>query len=68
LRRWATDLHDNGGRLIIAGVSPATARELTAGGVAELIGSDAIVPASTRVFGALDEAVARGTQWIAGLD
>ena len=66
LRRWATDLHDNGGRLIIAGVSPATARELTAGGVAELIGPDAIVPASTRVFGALDEAVARGTQWIAG--
>lgn len=66
LRRWATDLHDNGGRLIIAGVSPATARELTAGGVAELIGPDAIVPASTRVFGALDDAVARGTQWIAG--
>ena len=68
LRRWASDLNDNGGRLFIAGVSPATAAELASGGVADVVGEDGILPATERVFGALDEAVARGTQWIAGLD
>lgn len=65
LTKWATDLQSNGGRLIIAGVSPKTENELTRGGVVDLIGEDGILPATTRVFGALEEAVERGRQWIA---
>jgi sulfate permease, SulP family len=66
LRRWASDLKANGGRLIIAGVSPATARELQAGGIAELVGADGILPATEVIFGALGDAVARGNAWISG--
>ncbi len=66
LRRWASDLTDNGGRLIIAGVSPATARELEKGGIADLVGADGVLPATELVFGAVGEAVARGRAWIAG--
>ena len=68
MRRWAEDLQANGGRLIIAGVSPATAKVLHARAVlTELLGPDGVVPASDRLFGATEEAVAaRDRQWIAG--
>lgn len=64
LKKWAKDLGDNGGRLIIAGVSPAAAAVLERGGVAEIVGDDGIIPATPRVFGALDQAVDRGRRWI----
>ena len=66
LRRWATELGDRGGRLIIAGASPATIKVLREGGVMDLLGDEGIVPAGDRVFGALEEAVRRGEAWIAG--
>jgi sulfate permease, SulP family len=65
LKKWAGDLKKNGGRLIIAGVSPSAAKVLQRGGVGEAVGSDGIIPATTRVFGAVEEAVERGRQWIA---
>ena len=65
LTKWATDLERNGGRLIIAGVSPKAEAVLQRGGIVDLIGDDGIVPATTRVFGAVEDAVARGRQWIA---
>ncbi len=65
LSKWATELQAHGGRLIIAGVSPATETVFQHGGIAELLGDDGIVPATDRVFGALDEAVERGRRWIA---
>lgn len=65
LRKWAGDLNANGGRLIIAGVSPATADVLAKGGVTGVLGPDGIVPATDRVFGAIEEAVERGERWIA---
>ncbi|MBS1690864.1 MAG: SulP family inorganic anion transporter [Actinobacteria bacterium] len=65
LRKWAGDLNANGGRLIIAGVSPATADVLAKGGVTGVLGPDGIVPATDRVFGAIEEAVERGECWIA---
>lgn len=65
LKKWADDLAKNGGRLIIAGVSPATAKVLERGGVGEVVGDDGIIAATTRVFGAVEEAVTRGRQWIA---
>ena len=66
MRRWAEDLQANGGRLIMAGVSPAAAKVLQAGGLTEQLGPNGVVPASDRLFGATEEAVARGQQWIAG--
>ena len=64
MRRWAEELRANGGRLIIAGVSPATAKVLQAGGLVDLLGPDGVVPESDRLFAATEEAVARGHRWI----
>ncbi len=65
IRKWATDLEGNGGRLFIAGVSPAAEKVLDRGGITDVLGDDGILPATTRVFGAVDEALARGRRWIA---
>lgn len=65
LRRWAGQLTANSGRLIIAGVNPGTAEVLRRGGLDDLLGDDGIVPATDRVFGALDIAVERGRAWVA---
>lgn len=66
LKNWAKGLQANGGRLIIAGVSPSTAKVLYRGGVEAAVGEGGIVPANTRVFGAVDAAVNQGREWIAG--
>ncbi|MGV0805990.1 SulP family inorganic anion transporter [Mycolicibacterium setense] len=65
LRRWAGQLKANNGRLIIAGVEPATAEVLRRGGLDDLLGEDGIEPATDRIFGALDIAVERGRAWVA---
>jgi sulfate permease, SulP family len=65
IRKWATDLEANGGRMYIAGVSPAVEKVLDRGGIAAVLGDDGIVPATTRVFGAVDDALERGRRWIA---
>jgi SulP family sulfate permease len=65
LRKWATDLQAHGGRLLIAGVSPAGAKVLERGGIDDLLGPSGVVPATSRVFGALNEALDRGRRWIA---
>ncbi|UNB54162.1 SulP family inorganic anion transporter [Mycolicibacterium sp. YH-1] len=65
LRRWAEDLAANGGRLIIAGVSPATAKVFEHAGLVELLGADGMVLATDRLFEATEEAVRRGEVWIA---
>jgi sulfate permease, SulP family len=66
LRRWAGGLQAHGGRLIVAGVTPGVERVLERGGLHDVLGADGIVPATDRVFGALDTAVERGREWIAG--
>ena len=65
LRRWADRLESHGGRLIVAGVTPAAEKILERGGLHDVLGADGIVPATDRVFGALDTAVERGREWIA---
>jgi len=65
LRRWAGELQACGGRLIIAGVSPATAKVLERGGLLDMLGRDGVIPATDRVFGAIEEAVRLGERWIA---
>jgi sulfate permease, SulP family len=66
LKKWAAELKDHGGRLFIAGVSPATAKVLQRGGVGDVVGYDGIIDATPKIFGAVEEAVARGRQWITG--
>ncbi|MFN6550051.1 SulP family inorganic anion transporter [Mycolicibacterium septicum] len=65
LRRWAGQLTANNGKLIISGVNPGTAEVLRRGGLDDLLGDDGVVPASDRIFGALDVAVERGRAWVA---
>lgn len=65
LTKWANDLHVNGGRLIITGLSPEARTALQRGGIGEVVGADSLIPATTKVFGALDQAVAVGRRWIA---
>ena len=65
LRRWAGELKEHNGRLIIAGVTPAAARVLERGGLIDVLGEDGIVPAGDLVFGALTTALERGRAWIA---
>ncbi len=60
LRRWAGELQAHGGRMIVAGVTPAAERILERGGLDDVLGADGIVPATDQVFGALDTAVATG--------
>ncbi|WP_280829230.1 solute carrier family 23 protein [Mycobacterium sp. OTB74] len=64
LNRWADQVREAGGRMLIAGVSPATQKELARGGIVDKLGADGVLPATDVVFGAVDEAVRRGQQWI----
>jgi SulP family sulfate permease len=64
VRKWATDLATNGGRMYVVGLSPAAAKVLERGGIAEVLGADGMILATKRVFGGLDEAVERGNRWI----
>ena len=66
LRRWAGALQAHGGRLIVAGITPAAKKILERGGLHDVLGADGIVPATDRVLGALNTAVERGREWIAG--
>jgi SulP family sulfate permease len=65
VRKWATDLAAHGGRMYIVGLSPAAAKVLERGGLADVLGPDGMIVATTRVFGGLDVAVERGRRWIA---
>ncbi|MCK0172992.1 SulP family inorganic anion transporter [Mycolicibacterium sp. F2034L] len=64
LKKWAAALHDNGGRLFIAGVSPATAKVLERGGVGDVVGDDGVIDATPEIFGAVEDAVRSGRRWI----
>ena len=66
MRKWAEQLKANGGRFIIAGVSPSTAKVFKEGGLTEVLGEDGVVPATDRVFGSVEMALNRGQQWIDG--
>ena len=64
LTRVARTLEANHSRLMIAGVTPAIDRMLHRSGVADLLGPDAIVPATDEVFESLDTALDRARRWI----
>ncbi|MCU1648357.1 MAG: putative transporter [Nocardia sp.] len=64
-RRYANQLHDEGGQLILTGVRPALAQALQRTGITDLLGPHDIIPATTVLLGPLDQAIARGHAWIA---
>jgi SulP family sulfate permease len=64
LRRYATKLHDQGGRLLLAGLTPATAAVFQRAGLTDELGLDAVIPAQPEFFAALDQACADGRAWI----
>lgn len=60
---YATDLERAGGALWIAGASPAVVRQFEATGVIDLIGSDRVFEAESRVGVALDRARDASRRW-----
>lgn len=66
LRRWGEQLKSNGGRLFVSGVDQTTAEILRRGGLDDVLGEDGIVLGTDRAFEAVETAVQRGRQWIAG--
>ncbi|MFF5468039.1 SulP family inorganic anion transporter [Streptomyces achromogenes] len=65
IRRHARELDRQGGRLILAGVSPGLARILRMTGVDRDLGPGGIVPAEGAVFEPLDRALADARSWAA---
>ena len=52
-------------KLMITGVTPETARVMRRSGLTALIGEDNVIPATSEVFGALDQAMSDARAWIA---
>jgi SulP family sulfate permease len=59
-------LQTNGSTLIVAGVSPDVQRIFERSGFQSLLGANHVIPATPEVFGALNEAVERATEWLSG--
>ncbi|MEU1618706.1 SulP family inorganic anion transporter [Streptomyces sp. NPDC005722] len=65
IRRYAHELHDRGGRLILAGVSPSLERVLRMTGIERELGPGGVVPAEGAVFAPVNRAMADARSWIA---
>jgi SulP family sulfate permease len=64
LARYAGQLHEVDSRLMVASVDSAVRRQLTVGGVIDIIGSDSVVVGDERVGAALARAVASAQGWV----
>ncbi|WP_274029509.1 SulP family inorganic anion transporter [Streptomyces sp. MMBL 11-1] len=64
LDRYAGQLADRGGRLILCGVQPPLVRLLHRSGIAGRLGDGGIVPATRELFGGLDTALAEAHRTI----
>ncbi|MEU4085733.1 SulP family inorganic anion transporter [Streptomyces aureus] len=65
IRRYAGHLSEEGGRLILAGVTPGLAHVLRVTGIDRDLGEGGLVPAQEVVFEPLDRALADAHAWIA---
>jgi len=65
IRRYATELHAAGGRLVLAGVHPQLAEILRRTGITAQLGADAVIPATPALLEPMELAVERGKAWIA---
>ncbi|MFE9428352.1 SulP family inorganic anion transporter [Kitasatospora sp. NPDC006697] len=64
LRRKAEELHQAGGRLILAGVQPPLAKIATDTGLADDLGPGGIMPATGVLFGPLESALHDAGSWL----
>jgi sulfate permease, SulP family len=60
LRRWAGQLQEGGGALLLAGVGEKMGDQLERTGIAALIGADNIFPAKSLVYRSTEEALGAG--------
>jgi SulP family sulfate permease len=59
-RRYATDLQDGGGALLLAGVGPSMSDQLKRTGIEELLGEHSIFPAHSLVYESTEDAFEEG--------
>jgi SulP family sulfate permease len=64
LARYAEQLRDAGSRLVIVSVDKRVLRQLTSGGVVDIVGPDGIHIGDERVGAAVARAVSEGQDWI----
>ncbi|EGD54306.1 SulP family inorganic anion transporter [Gordonia neofelifaecis] len=64
LRKQADAIHQTGGRLMLAGVSPAMITSVKRAGLFTALGEENVIPATPQVFGALDAAYAEAQRWV----
>ena len=62
---YAAELAKGGGRLYLAGVGPETEGQLRRTHLIDMLGADAVVPATDEFYGACETAQRRGRQWLA---
>ena len=68
LRRWAGQLQEGDGALLLAGVGPKMGDQLERTGLAELLGSENIFPAHSLVYQSSEEAFAAGRVLLTGAE
>lgn len=66
LRRYASTLHAQGGRLVLAGVQPPLAALLQRTGISAQLGEGGVIPAEPALLAPLDRAADEATAWITG--
>jgi SulP family sulfate permease len=64
LARYATQLDQAGSRLVIVSVDSRVLRQLSAGGVTDIVGPDGVIVSDERLGASLAQAVAGGQRWI----
>nr|WP_272918291.1 STAS domain-containing protein [Gordonia sp. SID5947] len=64
LKAQADTLRANGGRFMLAGVSPVFMDRISKSGIAEIVGHENLFPATDQVFGALDDAYEEAVRWL----
>ena len=64
LARYATQLDQAGSRLVIVSVDSRVMRQLSAGGVIDIVGPDGVIVGDERVGASLAQAVAGAQRWI----
>jgi len=64
LRDYAAELGAAGGRLYLAGVGPEMEEQFGRTGLLEILGPDAIVPATDEPYGACESAQVRARAWL----
>lgn len=64
IRDYATELATHGGRLYLAGVGTEMNDQLRRTGLSQVLGEDAVVPATDRAYGSCRVAQRRGREWL----